>query len=245
MEKEILTQEVYDSYLLRSYLDSILCSNDVITTVNSDYKNEIIEERELLTLIYNYVNENPGLCILTSKIYDNIYKILSCVNKSNIDILNDIKCLLNSAKVDMEFENSFFIFQYIARRYSVIDYNKLTILQQYELQKNGMQFFLSIEDKICDSISFDYKLINLVTDDEQSYDECLNNPNFLLSLNYFKCAYPDIFKDAYSLYFFKSILEFQSLNNLNLNNDYKVFGDLNECNAKLLKYVKKEIKKYG
>lgn len=45
MKKDLLTQDIYDNYLLRSYLDSILCSNDVISKIHSDYKNDIIEER--------------------------------------------------------------------------------------------------------------------------------------------------------------------------------------------------------
>lgn len=107
-----------------------------------------------------------------------------------------------------------------------------------------MPFFLALEDKLCDSIEFDYKLIDSIVDDKQPYDECLNNPNFLLSLNYFRFAYPRIFEDTYILRFCDIILEYQSLNDLNINNQYKMFGDFNEHNAKLLKFVKKEIKKY-
>ena len=114
MENDFITQDVYDSYLLRSYLDSVLCSNDVISVIESDYKNQNINERELLTFILNYVKENSELCILTSRIRDNIYTILSTADKSNIDVLNDIKFLLNSVKVDMNLENSFLIFQYMA-----------------------------------------------------------------------------------------------------------------------------------
>lgn len=245
MKKEILSQETYDNYCLRAYLDSILCSNNIIVRMENDYKNNLINEYELLTLILNYIHENPGLCNLTPKISHNIYKMISNVNKNNMDIVNEIKRLLNSDKIDMEFENSFLIFQYVARRYGVGELNKLTILQQYELQKCSMQFFLSLEDKLCDSIEFDYELINSVIDDKQPYDKCLNNPNFLLSLNYFRFAYPDIFKDVYILHFFKIILEYQTSNDLNINNQYKMFGDFNEQNAKLLKFVKKEIKKYG
>ena len=248
MQTSELTQDLYQNYTNTSYFFTILFQHDVLSRLKKDYQDGLTTEENLLNLFDSFITEQPEILGLTSIITNNVFKIISNLPVKYSEMVNKFKRMinLNQNKYDHQM---FLIFQYICRKYGVPSFNQLTFKQKIEFSKwsesqLNPEFLKQIEDKIYESFDFDFNLIyNLSTlpNNDELFYSCINNYNFLASLNYIRCNYPIILEDKLFLYFALNVLSYNKYHKSpSLENN--VFGDFESQNAYILKYLSKKVK---
>lgn len=246
MSSEGLTQNLYQSYIDTSYFFSILFQKDVLHKLDSDYKNGIVHEENLVCLFNNYIDNNPDVLGLTSTISNNLSKIISNLPLKYLEIVNKIKIAININKDKCEHQK-FLSYQYLCRKYGVSTYSELSLKQKIEFSKlliyTSSETFNNLDEKIPDFLEFDFNLIyslHTLLNSDELFDRCINNYKFLSSINYFKCNYPAILEEKLFLYFALYVLEYNKCIK-RLPDDSDVFGDFDEQNNNILKYLKRKV----
>ncbi len=238
----MLDEETYQEYYRTSYFCSLLFNQNVEKFLDYSYEKGIItNEEDLLNFLYGFINANNDIIPCSPNVLNNLYKILFKVSVKNIDKANAIKLLINKCNTKSDLLDNFLIVQYISRNYGVSGFQDLNFLELYKFSKLDMSFFYKFEEQIYSSLTFDFQLINSLSE-EPMFDECMNNYKFLGSLNYFKCFYPMMFQDDCFLEFANGILKFQSINKFNIDDENCLIRNCSIQNKKLLKYVQKSLK---
>ena len=249
MQTNQLTQELYQAYKNISYFFTILFQKDVVTKLNEDYNAGIMNEDYLLNLLDSLIMSQPCILGFNAIISNNLSKIIANLPSKYLEIVNRLKLAINLNKDVVDYK-TFLTSQYLCRRYGIASFSKLNLMQKIAFSKlyispNNHEFSQKVEDKVYESFEFDFNLIfalNTLPNNAELFNKCINNHNFLSSINYFKCHYPVILNDEMFLYFTLNVLEFNK-KNLQCNEHYSnIFGDFDSQNESVLKYIKQKVK---